>query len=182
MFDVIVIISTIVITVFVLLCIMWCGMRALALQETPPVVSLVLQQIGSETKMIDILIYKLTAAPSTAADAVTREVSVVVDGAAPVVTAFLPTETALGEYSVPQGAHVAISVVDIDDAGNRSEPAVVEFVAADTLPPPVPGGVGIELVREESIPDAPVVPEVSDETPPAAPEGDAGPVEPEADA
>lgn len=108
--------------------------------------------------MADILTYNVSAAASTASDAVSREVSVSINGSRPVVTVFAPTETELGAVVVPQNAEVVISVVDVDDAGNRSEPAVATFTATDTLPPPVPGAVSVTLVSEESIPDvAPAV-------------------------
>ena len=123
--------------------------------------------------MIDVLVYGLSASPSTAADAVSREVSVSVNGAEPVVSTFPPTATDLGEVSAAQDSTVRVEVVDIDDAGNRSEPAVLEFVATDTIPPPVPGGLGVLLLREESVED--VTPPVEE------PSGDvAPPVEDEA--
>lgn len=118
--------------------------------------------------MADLLTYTITAAASTAADAVSREVSLVIDGAEPVVTVFSPSSTDLGSVTVPQNAAVAITVVDVDDAGNRSEPAEIAFVAADTLPPPAPGAVTVTLVSEESVPD--VTPDVA---PAPEPEADA---------
>ena len=119
---------------------------------------LVLEQIGRKQIMADLLTYAVSAAASTAADAVSREVSLVINGAEPVVTVFAPTDTDLGQVTVPQNAEVSISVVDIDDAGNRSEPAVLSFTALDTLPPPAPGAVSVVLVSEDRIPDvAPAV-------------------------
>lgn len=108
--------------------------------------------------MADLLTYQVSAAASTASDAVSREVSLVINGAEPVVTVYAPTEVNLGSVTVPQDSEVVISVVDVDDAGNRSEPAVLSFTATDTLPPPAPGSVSVTLVSEESIPDvAPAV-------------------------
>jgi hypothetical protein len=41
-----------------------------------------------------------------------------------------------------------MTLVDTDDAGNPSAPAVVEFVAMDTIPPAMPGSFGVTLVGE----------------------------------
>jgi hypothetical protein len=41
-----------------------------------------------------------------------------------------------------------LSLVDVDDVGNTSPPATLEFVATDTIPPEVPGGFTVSLVRE----------------------------------
>lgn len=109
--------------------------------------------------MADILTYQVSAAASTAGDAVSREVSLSINGAQPVVTVYAPTATDLGSVTVPQNSEVTITVVDVDDAGNRSEPAFVSFVAADMLPPPAPGAVTVALVSEESVPDVAPAPE-----------------------
>lgn len=103
--------------------------------------------------MADVLTYKLTAAPVVDGDVVVRELRIVVNGAEPVVREFAATDSDLGTVDVPQGASVVLKLVDVDDAGNRSEPAVVEFVATDTLPPSQPG-LGVELVAEKPEADA----------------------------
>jgi hypothetical protein len=103
--------------------------------------------------MPDVLIYKVNAAPVVDGDVVVRELQLVVNGAEPVVREFGPAETDLGTVAVPQGANVVLKLVDVDDAGNRSEPAVAEFMATDTLPPQQPG-LGVELVAERPEADA----------------------------
>ena len=103
--------------------------------------------------MADLLTYKVTAAPVVDADVTVRELRIVVNGAEPVVREFTPSDTDLGTVEVPQDALVVLNLVDVDDAGNRSEPAVVEFLATDTLPPQKPG-LGVELVAERPEADA----------------------------
>ncbi len=100
--------------------------------------------------MADILTYRVSVGPVVDADVVTRELSVYVNGAdvAREVRAYEPTVTELGDVLVEQGSSVELRVVDIDDAGNRSEPAVLAFVAEDTLPPAQPGSLGVTLVAE----------------------------------
>lgn len=103
--------------------------------------------------MADILTYKVSAAPVVDGDVVVRELRLVVDGGEPVLREFTADTVDLGTVDAPQGANVVLELVDVDDAGNRSEPAVVEFVATDTLPPQKPG-LGVELVAEKPEADA----------------------------
>jgi hypothetical protein len=99
--------------------------------------------------MADVLTYHVSIAAPSDADVVMRELTVYhLDTDASSVTTFPAAAVDLGEINVPQGSRVAVEVVDVDDAGNRSTPARFEFVAADTLPPSQPGELSITLVRE----------------------------------
>lgn len=96
------------------------------------------------------LVYSVTAGAPVDADVVARELSVSVNGTPvgePVSLDGKATE--LGEIKVEQGAKVLLTLVDIDDAGNRSQPATLEFEAADTIAPAQPGSFGVTLAREE---------------------------------
>lgn len=95
------------------------------------------------------LIYSVSAGAPVDKDVASRELSVTINGNATPVATFPGTATDLGNISVDQGATVSMTLVDIDDAGNRSQPATVEFTAADTIPPAQPGSFGVTLVREE---------------------------------
>jgi hypothetical protein len=53
------------------------------------------------------------------------------------------------EFSGADNEKVVGTLVDVDDAGNRSETREFSFVLADTLPPPQPGVVGLKLTGEE---------------------------------
>jgi hypothetical protein len=100
--------------------------------------------------MPDILTYAVTAGPVTDADVVTRTVTVSINGEAAESRSY-PSETlTFDPLAVAEGDNVVMTLVDIDNAGNPSAPAVVEFVAADTLPPSRPGGFGVTLVHESS--------------------------------
>lgn len=118
--------------------------------------------------MADVLVYKVSVGPVTDKDVVERQLVVAVNGVVPVdqFVAFSPDSTDLGEIRVKQDDKVLLTLVDVDDAGNRSEPAVLEFVASDTLPPAQPGSFGVTLVAEEeeeveepAAPETPVEPE-----------------------
>ena len=94
------------------------------------------------------LVYAVTVAPPTDADVVSRTLTVTVNGEARQPVSFTASATDLGEHAFTQGDDVVMTLVDIDDADNTSEPAVVSFRAADTLPPSRPE-FSVSLVREE---------------------------------
>lgn len=98
--------------------------------------------------MADLLTYALTVDAPVDTDVVTRELSVVVNGVTTQTSEFDGTAVDLGTITVPQDASVELSLVDVDDAGNRSEPAYVIFNAVDTLPPAQPGAFNVTLVAE----------------------------------
>jgi hypothetical protein len=122
------------------------SIRSLAMSFRQPLLFVSLVHKGSDMA----LVYKVSAGKSSAADVVSRELSVVVNGVAisePV--SFSGDATDFGEIRIEQGSEVTMTLVDIDDAKNRSEPAVLAFVAADTIAPPQPGEFGVTLAREE---------------------------------
>lgn len=97
----------------------------------------------------NMLVYAVTAGLPVDGDVVERRLTIEVAGAEPEQRTYNGTDTDLGEVRVEQDATVTLSLVDVDDAGNVSEPAVVTFQANDTIPPSQPGQFGVALVREE---------------------------------
>lgn len=95
------------------------------------------------------LVYAVTAGPAVDSDVAIRRLIVTVNGEVLNTTEHPKDATSFGEVSVPQDASVVVSLVDIDDAGNESQPAFIEFTATDTIPPSQPGSLGVSLVREE---------------------------------
>ena len=100
--------------------------------------------------MADSLTYTISAGPVVDADVVSRVLTVVVAGEEPSERSFPGSAVEFGLLTVPQDSTVVLTLIDVDDAGNKSVPAVVEFVAADTLPPSQPGGLGVTLVSEKA--------------------------------
>lgn len=96
-----------------------------------------------------MLIYSVTAAPVVDADVVSRKLTVTVNGEVRGETAYEADTTNFGEFGFADSDAVVLTLVDVDDAANVSEPAVFEFVATDTIPPAAPGSFGVTLVREE---------------------------------
>jgi len=101
--------------------------------------------------MADVLVYKVSVGPVVDKDVVERQLVVAVNGVGSPdeFVVFSADSTDLGEIRAKQNDKVLLTLVDVDDAGNRSEPAVLEFVASDTLPPAQPGAFGVTLVAEE---------------------------------
>ena len=117
--------------------------------------------------MSDVLVFEVTAGPVVDGDVVSRELTVSVDGVSEGARNYPANTTSFGNLEVPQNASVSLQLIDIDDAGNRSVPAFVDFVAIDTLPPAAPGSFGVTLLAEKQAAD----PEPSPEpTPEPAPE------------
>jgi len=100
--------------------------------------------------MADNLTYAISAGPVVDADVVSRVLTVVIAGEEPSERNFPGSAVDFGLLTVPQDSNVVLTLVDVDDAGNKSVPAVVEFVAVDTLPPAQPGGLGVTLVSEST--------------------------------
>ena len=105
-----------------------------------------------------MLVYKLSVGAAVDSDVVKRVLTVEVNDSLVETKEFPSTATDLGELSFNQDDNVNLALVDVDDAGNVSEPAFLRFVAVDTLPPAAPGAFGAALVRETSDNPAPVVP------------------------
>lgn len=131
-----------------------------ALQKKPFVApSLSVVQVRSDS-MADVLTYRVSAPAPVSGDVVTRLLTVSVNGAEGETNSFPGTATEFATFSVPQNAEVVVTLVDVDDAGNKSEASTYSFVAVDTIPPAAPGAIGVTLVGETHVaPEAPVVPE-----------------------
>lgn len=93
------------------------------------------------------LVYEITCAAPVDSDVIERRLTVTVNGNIVSTDSYSATSINLGEKSFNQGDNVILSLVDVDDVGNVSSPATVEFVAADTLPPSMPS-IGVTLIRE----------------------------------
>ena len=131
--------------------------------QTPS--GLMVVQLRSES-MANVLTYtySVSVAAPVDADVVSRILVVTVNGVEQPANALAGDATDLGAIEAPQGALVVLSLTDVDDAGNKSVPATIEFTAEDTLAPAQPGAFTVTLVSEKVVADAPVA------DAPAAPE------------
>lgn len=95
-----------------------------------------------------MLSFVLTLPERSAKDVVARELTVSVDGVETVES--LNGDSLESQvYSGLDNVAVAGRLVDIDDAGNRSEPSEFTFVLVDTIAPPAPGQVGLKVTAED---------------------------------
>lgn len=124
-------------------------LQSISKKPAAPVV-LGVVQIRSDENMADVLSYTVTAALPVDADVISRALTVVVNGEDMGTSSVPGNMTELGVFSAPQGADVTLTLVDIDNAGNNSEPAVYSFVATDTIAPAQPGGLGVTLTGEST--------------------------------
>jgi hypothetical protein len=81
-----------------------------------------------------MLIYIVTAPPASD-NVVERRFTIEMAGIDPVTQTFGTGDTALGQVAAPEGAEVTLTLVDVDDAGDASEPLVRSFVAATSAEP-----------------------------------------------
>lgn len=95
-----------------------------------------------------MLSFVLTLPERSAKDVVARELTVSVDGVE-TVESLNGDSLESQAYSGLDNAAVTGRLVDIDDAGNRSEPSEFTFVLADTIAPPAPGQVGLKVTAED---------------------------------
>ena len=95
------------------------------------------------------LVYNVTAGPVVDKDVAERRLSVSVNGEVRSTAPYSPDTTSFGELSFSDNDSVVLTLVDVDDAGNVSSPATLEFVALDTVAPSQPGELGVAFVREE---------------------------------
>lgn len=83
-----------------------------------------------------------------AADVVQRELTVSVGDKEPVFVTVDGDAVRSSVLEGEDGEAVTGTLVDVDDAGNKSEAREFSFVLADTIAPPMPGEVGLEVTEE----------------------------------
>jgi hypothetical protein len=96
-----------------------------------------------------MLFYSVSAGPVVDSDVTERRLTVTVNDATVSTKSYAASTVTFDEVNVNQGDRVVLTLVDVDDAGNVSEPALCEFVGSDSLPPVKPGSFGVSLAREE---------------------------------
>lgn len=104
--------------------------------------------------MKDLLTYQVTVGAPVDQDVVARQLTITVDGVSEGTRSFEGSATELGTIEVAQNSQVVVTLVDVDDAGNYSEPTVIDFVASDTLRPAAPGLFSVSLVSERRVDDS----------------------------
>jgi uncharacterized lipoprotein YbaY len=80
-----------------------------------------------------------------AADVVKRELTVSITGVdEPIVQNLSGKALSSDQIEVDEDAELSVTLVDIDNAGNRSQPsAALVYKVVDDVPPPAPGTVSV---------------------------------------
>ena len=99
-----------------------------------------LHTISQEGNMLQ---FKLSLPPGSAPDVVSQELTMTIGALPPTVETFPVAQTETGGYEGVEDADIAASLIDIDGAGNRSQPHNQIFVLRDTVPPGEPGDMGL---------------------------------------
>jgi hypothetical protein len=120
----------------------------------PPMPGPVKLFVRSEEPM-SVLVFSLSLPPAGAPDVVKRELSIKIGDAAPTVTELDGGQVLVEGLRGPQDAALEVSLIDIDDAGNRSEARVQQFALKDTVAPPEPGEMSLKVTGEEADPISP---------------------------
>ena len=98
---------------------------------------------------MDTISFKVVLPTLLDADVVSRELTVQVSDLPPVVATLDTAATESDGYSGEQDAPVTVTLVDLDDAGNRSEPSTLSVTLTDTFPPAKPGELSLVQTGEE---------------------------------
>ena len=114
--------------------------------------SLRLIPIG-ESLMINELLFNIILPPKAAPDVIEREVVIKI-GDKETQLNIPGDQTLIEAYKGAQGALVEVTLVDIDDAGNRSLPSTATIELVDKISPPKPGQIGLEIFDEAFSEDA----------------------------
>ncbi len=98
----------------------------------------------------DMIQFKVVLPAVSDDDVVARELSVKIGaGEALVQTVAVDAEEVAG-FEGEQDAAVSLALVDVDDAGNRSEASTLEAILLDTFPPAKPGELSIVATGESN--------------------------------
>lgn len=97
----------------------------------------------------DMLKFYLALPEKSAPDVVSRELTVSIAGGEPLVYTLAGDATQSEEFVGSDNDQVTGTLVDVDDAGNKSQPSDFLFALVDTIPPPTPGTVGLVVTGEE---------------------------------
>ena len=99
--------------------------------------------------MAGVILFQVVLPPKGADDVVTRELQLSFADGGLLTVNLEPSAETTAVLRGPEGTQVTVSLVDVDDSGNRSEPSVAVFDLVDVIPPPQPGELSLNIVGEE---------------------------------
>lgn len=114
--------------------------------------------ITGENAMADLIQFKIVLPPKSAPDVAVRELTVTIGDGTADIRNLSADASVLDGLEGAQGATVSVSLVDVDDQGNRSSASTASLVLTDNVAPPQPGEIGLEITGETHVDDAPTDP------------------------
>lgn len=121
--------------------------RIAAALKRPPMPGLF--SFSANRKGHGMLNFSIVGLPAPgASDVVSRELSIQIGAAEPDVKSVALEASEVTGFSGGDNETVTVSLTDIDDAGNRSEPRVQSFTLVDNIAPPQPGEFGLRIDSE----------------------------------
>ena len=103
---------------------------------------------------VDFIKFVVAVPDEDTPDVVLREVTVgFQDGSNAEAVVIGRTAGETSEFQAQQNSTITVRVVNVDDAGNRSEPRDQEFQMLDTFAPPEPGMVSVRATGEIHVDD-----------------------------
>lgn len=110
--------------------------------------------ITGEDPMADKILFQVVLPPKSAPDVVRRELTINFNNGTQDVIELSADATSSDTLKGDQDSEISVALVDIDDAGNRSEPSLAAFELKDVVAPPAPGEIGLSIVGEETETDS----------------------------
>jgi hypothetical protein len=98
--------------------------------------------------MADKIQFDVNLPPKAAPDVVNRELTVDFGDGNPNVFELSGDENVVTGLEGDQDSTVNLALVDIDDAGNRSEASTASATLVDSVAPPKPGELGVTIIGE----------------------------------
>lgn len=95
-----------------------------------------------------MLKFVLTLPTVGVSDVVSRELTVAVGDVEAVLLTLSSDATESQEFEAADDTVVTGTLVDVDNAGNKSEAREFNFVIVDTIAPPQPGELGVKVISE----------------------------------
>jgi hypothetical protein len=124
-------------------------------QDGPPMPGPIVVHVTKEDLVaMGKMIFSLDLPPASAPDVVTQELTVSIPGADPQVFKLGADQKTVEGLKAERDAQVALSLVDVDGAGNRSPAREQTATIADTIAPPQPGEIAVRITGEEPDPPA----------------------------
>lgn len=114
--------------------------------------------ITGENAMADLIQFKVVLPAKSAPDVSFREVTLIINDGTPDIRNLAADALELNALEGPQDATVSVSLVDVDDKGNRSIPSTASLLLTDNVAPPQPGEIGLEITGETHVDDVPTDP------------------------